>query len=387
MHALAHSEPVYDAYFMQASRGSKKKLEVFCARCHTPLGVHAGEIPFPHALTRAGDTKVSRVAAEGVSCEFCHTMSGSKVGNSAYTLAPSNVKRAAVRGAKPVSHLALFDARFRSAELCGTCHQVIHPSNGIVLEDTYGEWKRGPYAKAGIICQDCHLNTGMVAYPAGTKAAQLKRPARRPGKVSALAGVRPHVSQHFFVGPNLIFKQGPKHARIRALSEALLRRAGKVQIRALKRRGKRIEVTLEVSNTGAGHYLPTGVTEVRELWLDVVVRDGQGKVLLHSGALDAAGNLGPEAVVYRTVVHDARGKDTTLFWNTVKKVRDRRIPPLASLTETLFAVLGGAKRVVVEAALKYRPVSPAGLAEAKVVPGSVVVPIFTISRCRGELKL
>jgi len=37
--------------------------------------------------------------------------------------------------------------------------------------------------------------------------------------------------------------------------------------------------------------------------------------------------------------------------------------------------------------MKYRPVSPAGLAEAKVVPGSVVVPIFTISRCRGELKL
>ncbi|MFH2007714.1 MAG: multiheme c-type cytochrome [bacterium] len=382
-HQQAHFEPIYDFYFMTASRQSGKKLETFCAKCHTPLGVHAGEIPFGHPLKKPGDTKVSTVATEGVSCDFCHTISGvTKVQNSGYVMTPSVTKQGQLRDAKPQDHKAQYSALFRSAELCGSCHQVVHPTNGIVLEDTYGEWKRSAYAKAGIVCQDCHMTAGLKPQTAAT-ARDIGKPERHPGTAAEEGRKRAHVSQHHFVGPNLFLASG-NPSRKRA-AEALLRRAGRVTVDSLKRVGRTAVLKLKVSNTGAGHYLPTGVSELRELWLDVEVRNGRGRVIWRSGALGADGNLGKDAVVYRTIVHDAKGKDTTLFWNTVKKVKDRRIPPLGSLTETFRIPLGRARKVTVKVSLHYRPVSPYGLAEAGVPKGRVQVPIFTISSCTGKL--
>ena len=66
LHALAQTEPVYDYYFMTASRQSHKQLETFCARCHTPVGVMTGQVPFKHVLRKPGDTRVGKVASEGV---------------------------------------------------------------------------------------------------------------------------------------------------------------------------------------------------------------------------------------------------------------------------------------------------------------------------------
>ena len=115
--------------------------------------------------------------------------------------------------------------------------------------------------------------------------------------------------------------------------------------------------------------------------IEVVVKDAAGREVLRSGALDAQGNIAPRSVVYRTVVHDAKGRDTTLFWNTVKKVSDRRVPPLGSLTERFtvpVAKLG--KRFTASVRLRYRSVSPRGLAEAGVPAGLIKPPIFTISQ-------
>ncbi len=80
---------------------------------------------------------------------------------------------------------------------------------------------------------------------------------------------------------------------------------------------------------------------------------------------------------------------TTLFWNTVEKVRDYRIPPLGHRDEEipLPAGLALVGPHTVEAALRYRSVSPAGLAEAGVPPGAIPVPILTIHRIDRTLAL
>ena len=388
MHAMAHHDPVYDFYFMKASRQSGKKLETFCGRCHTPLGVEAGSIPFGHPLKKRGDTRVAPLFAEGVQCDFCHTITGhTRVANSGFVFKASTAKGGPLADARPVSHGARHAPYFRSAELCGTCHQVVHPGNGILLETTYGEWKKSPYAKAGIVCQDCHMTDGLEGVGAAGPR-DLGKPARHPGKAATMAKKRPHVSRHYFVGPNLIFNRGPEAAAMRKASEALLRRAGTVAIGEARRHRGAAVIPVIVSNTGAGHNLPTGITELRQLWLEVKVTGAGGRVLLHSGALDSAGNIKPGAVIYRTEVHDAQGKDTTLFWNTVRKASDRRIPPLSSLTEQYVVQGGGARgKVKVEAALHYRSVSPAGLAEAEVPAGTVTLPVFTIARSTRTLKL
>ena len=384
MHSLAHTEPIYDFYFMRASRDSDKQLETYCGRCHTPLAVFDRQIPFAHPLRKAGDTRVGPLAAEGVQCDFCHTITGhTRVANSGFVVRASDRKGGPLADARPVSHRARHAPYFRSAELCGTCHQVVHPTNGIKLETTYSEWKASPYAAAGVVCQDCHMTAGLEPKP----RQPVGTPRRHPGQAARQGRQRAHVSQHYFVGPNLVF--APAGSPLRKLSEQLLQRAGRVELGPVRRDSKqRLSLQLRVTNTGAGHYLPTGVTELRELWLEVTVRDATGRLLLHSGALDQQGNIRPGAVVYRTSVLDAKGRDTTLFWNTVRKASDRRIPPLTTLTERYSApVSPGVTRVTVEAALHYRSVSPAGLAEAGVPPGTVNVPVFTISRAKKVVSL
>ncbi len=42
---------------------------------------------------------------------------------------------------------------------------------------------------------------------------------------------------------------------------------------------------------GAGHRIPTGVTEDREMWLELTVNDSEGRILYHSGALDSEGKI------------------------------------------------------------------------------------------------
>jgi len=384
LHALAHVDPIYDAYFIKASQQSGKQLETFCGRCHTPIGVRTGQIPFAQPLRKLGDTRVKPVAREGVQCDFCHTITGyTAVQNSGFVFKPSTIKRGPLADARPVSHQAAHDPGFRRAELCGTCHQVIHPTNKIPLETTYAEWKRSPYARAGIVCQDCHMTAGLQASATGP----VGKPTRHPGKAATSGRRRPHVSQHFFVGPNLVFSDRPESAELKRLSEQLLRRSGRVSIDEVIRARGKLQLVVQVRNTGAGHYLPTGVTELRQLWLEIKVTDARGRVLLHSGALDKAGNIQPGAVIYRTEIHDKQGRDTTLFWNTVRKASDRRIPPLGALVEHFPLPASARGKLTIEAALHYRSVSPAGLAEAGLPPNTVKIPVFTIHRTRRTLPV
>lgn len=389
LHAKAHTEPVYDFYFMTASRDDKK-LEPFCGRCHTPIGTMTGQIPFKHALRKAGDTRVGAVAAEGVQCDFCHTITGhTQVQNAGFVVSPSLTKRGQLADARPESHKAKHDPYYRTAEYCGTCHQVVHPTNGIKLETTYSEWKASPYAKAGIVCQDCHMTDGLTQATGGS--GSLGKPMRHPGKAAIMGKLRQHISRHYFVGPNLMFSQGADAKELRKRSEALLRRAAKVEVGGVTRKGGALQVVVRVTNTGAGHYIPTGVTELRQVWLEVKVTDAKGRVLLHSGARDKSDRIKPGAVVYRTHVYDAKGRDTTLFWRTVRKGRDRRIPPLKTLTEIYTVPASAATRrartVTVEVALHYRSVPPWGLTEAGVPPGTVKVPVFTMCTARKETLL
>jgi len=46
-----------------------------------------------------------------------------------------------------------------------------------------------------------------------------------------------------------------------------------------------------VTNSGAGHNLPTGFAAERQTWLEVIVRDSAGKEIYVSGDLDKNGDL------------------------------------------------------------------------------------------------
>ena len=83
---------------------------------------------------------------------------------------------------------------------------------------------------------------------------------------------------------------------------------------------------VRVANTGAGHALPTGVADFRELWLELTVTDASGKLVLASGQ-PVDGAVPEDARLFRKVFGDAEGKPVGLkFWRYAKLLEDTRIP-------------------------------------------------------------
>lgn len=370
LHALSHSEPLYDLYFIKACTDTDQAIQEFCARCHTPVGVLDGEIPYPKPVTKLGDTAVSPTASTGVQCDFCHTISGyTELNNAAYIVDRSKTKRGPYGDSESPFHGVAYSELFTQSELCGVCHNVVHPGNGIVLESTYDEWKASPYAAEGVGCRDCHLTRGMAG------------PQKQPGLAAIGGPQREHVSEHYFVGPTLLYADRPGAEELRSRSEQLLRQAATLEIGDIEADADGLAIPVLVTNVGAGHSIPTGITELRQVWLEVVVTDATGQVVLHSGALDEAGEIEPGAVVYTTIVKDATGTPTTRFWNTVEKASDYRVPPRETMRELfrLPAGQGAEGPLNVSARLHYRSVSPYGLSEVDAPEGMVVVPVFTMA--------
>jgi hypothetical protein len=159
MHSHASEEPFYGHMFTLASKETNGLTDTFCSRCHTPVGLLAGEIP------PADHSKLSPISRNGVFCDFCHTIKGQEgTGNARYIVDPGPVKRGPFGDSNPLVHKAEFSKLHTEPEFCGTCHDVSHPVNNLPLETTYTEWKAGPYNTGDpatrTICQDCHMTPG-----------------------------------------------------------------------------------------------------------------------------------------------------------------------------------------------------------------------------------
>ena len=107
------------------------------------------------------------------------------------------------------------------------------------------------------------------------------------------------LSDHSFIGPdnhlidNFPYADNPEeNARIqRAYLEKknyLLQNCAEIEIIAPDNvnASSEFEVQVKVTNTGAGHGIPTGFTPERQVWIEIVVMDSTGRVLFVSGDLD-----------------------------------------------------------------------------------------------------
>jgi nitrate/TMAO reductase-like tetraheme cytochrome c subunit len=320
MHAKAITDPLYLYKLEEANKATDGALGPFCNGCHTPIGVMAGE------AIGADMSKASDVAREGVTCDFCHQVRGTAgpLGNTSVDVTADAVKRAQFKDAVSPAHATEYSAFHETAEFCGNCHNVDHPVNGMHLEATYTEWKNGPYSKDGIICQDCHMTPG----PGVTKP--------NPGKAAAMGPEREHIYTMTFAGGNVGLGDA-------VLAEERLQAAATLDlaIEEVVAAGSKAALTTTVTNVGAGHYLPTGLTEFREMWLEVTAQDAAGKELLS------------ERRSFGTVLKDANGKFPVQLWEAVGVQSDDRIPPKESTSNDYeFDMADGP--VTVTAALYYR---------------------------------
>ena len=306
-----------------------------CSNCHQPeyVGAHP---------TNTNFNAYASASHRGVTCAFCHKIidvdvSPAGIGRpnlvgeeGGETPAKTTMLRS---GSEPAMYLGpLDDAPFssgamragyssvmRSSALCAACHEDnadLRDANGDfrgtydgpASQTTYSEWAASPYAARDIQCQDCHMPPTSGAEEI-CNAVEVRRDAQQ-------------IRSHTFEGTTPGFLRRAVTLRSSAVAE-----------------DDRLEVTAEVTNSGAGHHVPTGVT-LRNLVLVVSATDRSGVRLEQldgpvvpnwGGAGDpAAGNFaGLPGKGYARVLVDEFLAENVLFTEAVQAF-DNRIPALAS---------------------------------------------------------
>lgn len=258
-----HARAATSAVYLRMREDAKSPL---CDRCHAPLRALAPADP---------------VAAEGVTCDVCHTLSASSLRPAVQgplALHPEDSRRyGPLCDTKPhYFHSMGCSPLHRESALCATCHDwtlgLAGGTQRAVLPQ-YQEWLHSQSVTSAVECQSCHM------------------PAAR-AEVAVGSGERASVREHGF-------------DRTRLLGKALRATA---QLQLDGARG-RLAITLE--NRGAAHAVPSGLPEHR-IVVGVELRDDQGRVTTQSERslgrfwVDAQGR---EAPFYRAV---AESSDTRI---------------------------------------------------------------------------
>ncbi|MBC8318277.1 MAG: cytochrome C [Desulfobulbaceae bacterium] len=306
MHALAFKDPVYQGELNAAIKAVGHDIAKQCEGCHTPAAVVKGEIK------GAGLTGLTPLAMAGVSCDVCHSISCHthwqtpyhQPENGSFILSPGkNTEDGPVltkygpftpeEGCGEDFHECVESPLHLTSELCASCHQVFHYKTHTPLEATYMEWKNSPYASNDIHCQDCH----MVELDTFKRSAdEMTRPKREEYR-------------HYFNGANFLLYYLTELAAKKAGDEALaanahskfemavgrLQAAADVEVAPVYRDNKLAEIKVRVKNLRAGHNLPTSLTNVRQMWVEVTAKNSKGEIVMTTGTADAKGKL-PENV-------------------------------------------------------------------------------------------
>ena len=304
MHAYAAEDPVFLAMNARAQRLTGGAVGTFCVNCHAPMAVREG-------LTTDGLNLPSLPSAvKGVTCYFCHTVDAVTGAhnnplelNDGVTMLGEYTDAVTTRG-----HLSAYSPlhdrnRLESAGLCGSCHDIVSPA-GAHIERTFKEWQGSVFAKAqgGNTCAQCHLpqNASIAALAVGSGL-----PARRTYS---------HAAAAVDVALSPFPQAETQRALVQQALDATLQSALCVKQTA---QGAALRVMLD--NVAAGHAFPSGATQDRRTWVEVVAYKN-GSVIYQSGVV-ADGNTptsapDPDFWMLRDCIFDAAGNPTHNFWET-----------------------------------------------------------------------
>ncbi len=371
-------------FFAQMSTANQDVANAgnYCMRCHVPMSFVTG-----HANQTLGDT-LDATDKDGVSCHFCHSMvdpiyragisppedqailagltSGPPgfYGDAMFVLDPTGARRGPRHDTTP-PHEMIQSEFHKSANFCGTCHEVgnvavsrnsngtyrynaidapthtPNPDDQFPLERTFSEWKLSAFANGGVdmggrfggvnasvvsSCQDCHM-------PRVEGMACIFGPNRTDMRSHEFAGASAQVL-------DLIAKYTTNDpavdqaaiARGRAAAVSMLERAATIDV---EQQSTQLRVRLI---NQSGHKLPTGHIEGRRVWVNVKFFDASDVLVSEFGAYDLATaeldehsttiyemhvGLSPEAAAITRLPAGPTGH--MALADTIEK--DNRIPP------------------------------------------------------------
>lgn len=261
MHAKALTDEFFRYEYEIIQKEEGQKAADFCLACHAP-----GDM-----LTGGTGEKNAPKGVNGLVCTVCHQIAGqtvenSKIGNASFGYspkAPDGVLRAQLENPKGAPHETMLEPYYNNSEFCGNCHQIRLPHNDFVIDNTYQEWATSKFAAEGKNCQNCHMFRD---------AKNLQAPYS--GEATSMGTTRDNIFGMTFVGGNL----EQSNAK---LVQALLESAAKLELSYdgpdILKAGDEAKLKVTVTNVGAGHSIPGGITGLSQMWLTASSVDVNGE--------------------------------------------------------------------------------------------------------------
>lgn len=259
------------------------------------------------------------------------------IGNSGYDLRPETLLVRRIDRtpdpddpSPPLVHARPGDSTrdyLRSSEFCGSCHDVRLVGTDVLgvrngehfkrLRNAYTEWaawKQGEEraGRRAASCQDCHMSTfpgicipdedgdGDGGCPPGTRFERRKPGGWPEARAAENSPEIREVTTHYFSGvdlplsdeyPEEILDEGtldlngiPVSAKRRR--DMLLKASMTLDLEPGLVRGSNLEVPVVLENVGAGHRVPAGFSQEREVWVHLRVEDADGRTLYEVGRVD-----------------------------------------------------------------------------------------------------
>lgn len=414
-HRYAAMDVAFQKIQMNMAKQNGPESTRYCGGCHDPISLFSGA---KNLFVETEKLTSLEGYQEGVSCLVCHSVRKVDVkGNANYVIAhparylfemedqhtggrTTRFLRDFLIRSYPRQHVADLSKRlFKTPEYCAACHkqfidQEINNVGWVQLQNQYDNWRQSRWnhpgdARRTIECRECHMPLVASSDPAAGDAQDYNR-SPKDGKH------RSHrfVAANQMIPPLLTLPGWEKHVE---LTEQWLKGGYEVPEIAHKwrsgpvvslemiapekaRPGEKVDLKLIVSSNKVGHDFPTGPLDIIQTWLEVVVRDGAGKIVFSKGTVDDQGFIEPGTFMFKAEPVDQQGNliDRHNLWEMVG-VRYRRslfpgfsdtaefnflCPQLAPVRTKVFpqqvsypiGVPRSASSLTVQARLRYRKV-------------------------------
>jgi hypothetical protein len=307
-----------------------------CTNCHAPgLGVDS------YLTTNMNEARDQITA--GIHCDYCHKIGGVYLDpwtGSVYANVPGTLSQRVLRPPQgdniffgpyddvhdPDTYLPLIS----ESQFCAPCHQFSFW--GTPIYESYDEWLASPYAEQGVTCQDCHMPPNGDTHFALPEVGGL---AHRPETI-------------------------PSHQQLGATSVELLQDTVALELVA-EELGGEVLVTVVITNTGAGHHVPTDYPGRHMILAVEASAGGQPLALLEGGVVPAwcGEQAGLPGKAYAKVLRDVLSGEAPVvtYWKQTLVDGDNRIPALAADRSSYrFVAPTGGGAVTVQASLRLRRV-------------------------------
>jgi hypothetical protein len=346
----ASAMPVWNALGSPRARGPVRDLltdaaleGISCAACHEtvgPVGAH-GTRSATAGSGYEGNPTWTSLATGGTFLSRPEDLEGrSGIANSGYRLDPRIFLGASVstRAGEPTEHRRPpreTTAYLRTSEFCGACHDVrlfgtdaIGAARGEHfkrLRNAYSEWRAWAQGKeqkgeTPATCQGCHMSLypgvcvaggghgGAAARadswhdcPAGTHFEPRPPGEVASGSVAVSSTVPSRIASHYFSSIDVpltpsfpdVFADDPT-LDVDGVPIGLLGRRSLMlhhtldfRVEGAQRSGQRLEIPVRIENTGAGHRVPAGFSQEREIWVEMTIKDARGGIVYEVGKISA----------------------------------------------------------------------------------------------------